>query len=343
VDLAPVGLTLAVFVASLWLTGQARRYALARRLIDVPNERSSHSVATPRGGGVAIVVTTLAALLLLALAGHLGWALVTGLVGSGALVATVGHVDDRGHIAPRWRLLGHFAAAAWMLFWIGGFPALPLFGRTIQLGWIGHILAVLYIVWLLNLTNFMDGIDGIAAVETITVCLGGGLLYIGVESPGTPWLGAIVLSAATLGFLIWNWPKAKIFLGDAGSGFLGLMLAALSLQAAWISPRLFWGWVVLLGVFVVDATVTLIRRAVRRERIYEAHRSHAYQHAAQRAGSHLTVTLAVAAINVCWLLPIGLLAGRGVIDGALAVLIAYLPLFIAAVRLGAGTSLRPPA
>lgn len=331
------GLLILVFAASLWLTGRVRQYALAQQLVDVPNERSSHDVATPRGGGVAIVVTTLVALPLLALAGRLPWPLVTGLVGSGALIASVGFADDRGHIAARWRLLGHFAAAAWVLLWLGGLPPLPLFGRTWQLGWLGQLLAAVYVVWMLNLTNFMDGIDGIAAVEVITVCLGGALLYAAAAPPGTPWLGPVVLAVATLGFLVWNWPKAKIFMGDAGSGFLGLMLAALSLQAAWISPPLFWGWVVLLGVFAVDATVTLLRRVARGEKFYEAHCSHAYQHAAQRAGSHLPVTLAVAAINVCWLLPIALFVARGVVDGALGVAVAYLPLLIGALRLGAGT------
>lgn len=334
--LLPVVLPVVVFLTALWLTGRFRRYALAQQLLDVPNARSSHAVATPRGGGVAIVLTTLVALLVLGSIGSLAWSNVWGLSGGGALVALIGFVDDRGHIAPRWRLLGHFSAVAWVLAWLGGLPPLPAMGFVLELGWLGHSLAALYLVWLLNLTNFMDGIDGIASVEAITVSLGGVLLYV-VAMPGSrQWLVPLVLASATLGFLVWNWPPAKIFMGDAGSGFLGLMLAAISLQAGWVAPTLFWSWVILLGVFVVDATLTLVWRVARGEKFYEAHRSHAYQHAARQWGGHRPVTLAVGAINLCWLLPIALLVALGSLDGLLGVLIAYAPLAGAAVWLRAG-------
>ncbi len=319
-------LALAVFTASLWLTGRLRAYALARDLLDVPNVRSSHHIPTPRGGGVAIVVSTLLALPVLGALGTMTWPAVCGLGGGGALVAVVGFADDHWDIAPAWRLLGHFTAALWLLWWIGGLPAVPMLGGLIDLGWFGDALAALYLVWLLNLTNFMDGIDGIAAVEVITVSASVACLYP-MAAPGTAdWLGPLVLAAASLGFLVWNWPPAKIFMGDTGSGFVGLMLGALSIQAAWDAPPLFWSWIILLGVFVVDATVTLLRRVARGERVYEAHRSHAYQHAALRWGSHLPVTLAVAAINVCWLLPIAVVVLFGWIEPLLGVLLAYAPL-----------------
>ena len=125
-------------------------------------------------------------------------------------------------------------------------------------------------------------------------------------------------------------------MGDVGSGFLGLMLAALSLQAAGVVPTLFWSWVILLGAFVVDATVTLIRRVARGERFYEAHRSHAYQHAALRWHGHLPVTLAVGAIDLCWLLPIALLVAIGSLDGLLGVFIAYTPMVAAVLWLKGG-------
>jgi Fuc2NAc and GlcNAc transferase len=223
-----------------------------------------------------------------------------------------------------------------VLVWLGGLPPLPVFGVVLDLGWMGNSLAPVYLVWLLNLTNFMDGIDGIAGIEAITVCLGGVLLYVVAVPGATSWLAPFVLASATIGFLVWNWPPAKIFMGDAGSSFLGLMLAALSLQAGWVAPKLFWSWVILLGVFVVDATVTLIRRMARGKKFYEAHRSHAYQHAAQRWGAHLPVTLAVGAINLCWLLPVALLVALGSLDGMLGVLIAYAPLVAAALWLKAG-------
>ena len=308
-------------VVSWALTGLLRRYALARSLIDMPNERSSHSVPTPRGGGVAIVLTFLIALFVLEIFSVFSNSLFWALLGAGVLVALVGFLDDHGHIPSRWRLLAHFASAGWALYWLGGLPPIPLFGVILDLGWLGHLLAAVYLVWLLNLYNFMDGIDGIAGIEAVTVCLGGVVLYLlsSVEDfiLVTPML---LLAAAVLGFLFWNFPKAKIFMGDAGSGFVGMVLGVLSIQAAWLAPELFWSWVILLGIFIVDATVTLLRRVTCGEKFDEAHRSHAYQY------SHMRVSLVVGLINVVWLFPIALFVGVGWLDGSVGVLIAYSPL-----------------
>lgn len=125
-------------------------------------------------------------------------------------------------------------------------------------------------------------------------------------------------------------------MGDAGSGFLGLVLAVLSLQAAWFKSDLLWSWIILLGVFVLDATFTLLRRLLRGDKVYEAHRSHAYQYASRQFGAHRPVTLAVMLINLAWLLPMALLVGLGYLDGVLGVLIAYLPLVLLAVKFKAG-------
>jgi len=325
---------------SLALTGVLRRYALARSLMDIPNARSSHSVPTPRGGGVAIVVSFLLALPLLAGMSLIAWPLAWALLGAGAGIAVLGFLDDHGHIAARWRLLGHFAAAIWALFWLGGLPPVAMFGFAFDLGWFGHALAAVYLVWLLNLYNFMDGIDGIASVEAICVCLGGALLYVLLGFAGsaqpTTWVMPMLLAAAVAGFLFWNFPPARIFMGDAGSGFLGITLGVLSLQAAWVAPQLLWSWLILLGVFIVDATFTLLRRLLRGDKVYEAHRSHAYQYASRRIGRHLPVTLIVGGINLLWLLPIALWVGLGGVDGLLGLLIAYVPLLGLAVKYHAG-------
>jgi Fuc2NAc and GlcNAc transferase len=331
-----IAFVVGVFLTSLSLVRVFLRYAVANKLLDVPNSRSSHSVATLRGGGTAIVITTVASILLLGACHALAWRAVTAFVGAGLVVAGIGFLDDRGNTAPSWRLLGHFAAAGWMLAWLGGVPPVLVFGMVVPAGIVGQALATLFVVWLINLTNFMDGIDGIAGVETITVCAGGCILYALVASRPLAWLAPLALMAAALGFLFWNWPPAKVFMGDTGSGFLGLLLSGFALQAGWLAPRLFWGWVILMGVFVVDATVTLIRRVVRGETFYKPHRSHAYQHAAQRFGRHLPVTLAVSAINICWLLPIACLVAWGSIDVSVAVLIAYVPLVVVALLLDAG-------
>jgi Fuc2NAc and GlcNAc transferase len=282
---------------ALALTGVLRWYALARSIIDIPNARSSHTVPTPRGGGVAIVASFLLALPLAAISGLASWPVVVALLGAGAGIALLGFLDDHGHIAARWRLLGHFVGAIWALFWLGGLPPLSLFGMSFDLGWLGHALAALYLVWLLNLYNFMDGIDGIASLEAICVCIGGALLFVLSGHAGEAAL-PLLMAAAVAGFLFWNFPPARIFMGDAGSGFLGVSLGILSLQAAWVAPKLLWSWLILLGVFVVDATFTLLRRLLRGDKVYEAHRSHAYQYASRRFGRHLPVTLAVGAINL---------------------------------------------
>ncbi len=320
---------------SLMLTGGLRRYAIARRLIDIPNSRSSHTVPTPRGGGIAIVSSFLLALPVVAATGLVPWTVASALLGAGAGIALLGFFDDHGHIAARWRLLGHFSAAVWVLFWLGGLPPIVLFGVSLKFGWIGHVFAAVYLVWLLNLYNFMDGIDGIASVEAVCVCLGGALLYV-LAGHSALALLPVVLACAVSGFLYWNLPPARIFMGDAGSGFLGIALGALSLQAAWVAPELFWGWLILLGVFIVDATFTLMRRLFRGDRVYEAHRSHAYQFASRRCGRHSPVTLAVAAIDVFWLLPIALGVGVGGLDGFVGLAVAYAPLVALAVRFRAG-------
>ncbi len=320
---------------ALALTGVLRRYALARSIIDIPNARSSHTVPTPRGGGVAIVASFLLALPLAAVSGLASWPVVVALLGAGAGIALLGFLDDHGHIAARWRLLGHLVGAIWALFWLGGLPPLSLFGMSFDLGWLGHALAALYLVWLLNLYNFMDGIDGIASLEAICVCIGGALLFVLSGQAGEAAL-PLLMAAAVAGFLFWNFPPARIFMGDAGSGFLGVSLGILSLQAAWVAPQLLWSWLILLGVFVVDATFTLLRRLLRGDKVYEAHRSHAYQYASRRFGRHLPVTLAVGAINLLWLLPIALWVGAGGLDGGLGVVLAYTPLLALAVRFRAG-------
>jgi len=336
-SLTIVGWLLLASVASFVLTGFLRCYALKKNLLDIPNARSSHSMSTPRGGGLAIVLVVLTGSLLFwwwdLLPSRIPWVML----GAGGLVALVGLLDDHGHVAARWRLLVHFVAAACALMWLGGLPPVVLFGATLDLGWLGYALATVYLVWLINLYNFMDGIDGIASIEAITVCLGGVVLYWLVEPTGDTWIVPGLLLAAVAGFLPWNFPRAKIFMGDAGSGFLGLMLGVLSIQAAWVAPKLFWGWVILLGVFMVDATITLIRRILRKEKFYEAHCSHAYQHAARQLNSHIRVTLGIGLINLLWLLPIAALVVLKYIDGVIGVLITYIPLIILAIYFKAGT------
>lgn len=322
-----------VFPLALGLTAAARRHALLHQVLDLPNARSSHRLPTPRGGGLAIVVSFFAAVGVLTLGGRLPPALAAAHFGAGVLVAGVGLIDDVRGLAARWRLLAHFAAAAWALYWLGGealaaAPALPT-GLLLPL-------AALALAWLLNLYNFMDGIDGLAGVEALTVA-GSVALLAACADDGALAALALALALAAAGFLYWNWAPAKIFMGDVGSGFLGSAFGLLLLQAG-ARPQLLWAGVLLLGVFIVDATVTLLRRLLRGERIGEAHRSHAYQVAARRWRSHRSVSLAVAAINLAWLLPLAAALAAGLLDVLPALVLAWLPLLALALYLGAGSS-----
>lgn len=324
-----------VGVVAYVLTGWVRGYALAKDVLDIPNARSSHSVPTPRGGGVAIVLSVLLALVILGAAQWLPWPVVFGLTGAGAGVALLGFLDDHGHIAARWRLLGHVLAVLWGLYWLGGVPPITLWTWRLDVGVLGACFVVVAGVWLLNLYNFMDGIDGLASVEAIGVCVGGALLYALLGMPVLA-VAPLVLAAAVAGFLCWNLPPAKIFMGDAGSGFLGVMLALLALQAAWFKTELLWSWLILLAVFVVDATFTLVRRLLRGEKVYEAHRTHAYQQAARRVGAHWPVTVVVALINTLGLLPLALAVGLDYLSVPLGMALAYVPLALLAIRFNAG-------
>ncbi|NWB49456.1 MULTISPECIES: glycosyltransferase family 4 protein [Pseudomonas] len=316
-------------------TGALRKYALVRSLIDIPNARSSHSVPTPRGGGVAIVLSFLIALPVLAWTDAVAWPMALALLGAGGWIAIIGFLDDHGHIAARWRLLAHFAGAIWALFWIGGMAPINLFGHEFSLGWFGYVIAAFYLVWMLNLYNFMDGIDGLASVEAICACVGACLVYW-IAGHTILAIAPLVLAMAVLGFLVWNFPPAKIFMGDAGSGFLGIVLAVMSLYAAWTSPLFLWAWLILLGVFIVDASFTLIRRLLRGDKVYEAHRSHGYQYASRKYGSHRAVTLAIAAINLFWLVPVAILVVMQYFDGVAGLLLAYVPLVFLAFKFHAG-------
>ncbi len=327
-------------ILSVLLTGVVRQLALSHGVLDIPNARSSHTAATPRGGGAAIVVAVTVALAVLATLGiiQVNFLLAVGV--GGLVVAAVGFIDDRKTVPPGIRFLVHIAAAIWAIVWLGGLPPLTVAGFTLHFGWVGNVFGVLAIVWTLNLCNFMDGIDGIAAAEALFIAFAGACLsLLGGEGLQVP-AAAFAFGAACAGFLWWNWPPAKIFMGDVGSGYLGYVIAMLALASSHVNPVLLWVWLILGGVFFVDATVTLIRRLFRGDRVYQAHRSHAYQWLARRWGSHKRVTLTVLALNLSWLLPCAWFA---LMHPGLAVwtlVVALAPLVLAAILAGAG---RPEA
>ena len=321
---------LIVFFSSFVLANLIRRYTLKKNLIDLPNDRSLHTIPTPRGGGLSIVVTFFIAI---SFVSSLSQDIYIALVGSGALIAVIGFWDDHGHIAARWRLLSHFIAAAWVMFWLGGIPEFQLFGFSIDAGWIGMVIVAFLLVWLLNLFNFMDGIDGIAASETIFVSFSGAYFswVNGFESLS---FLSFLLAVSTTGFLILNWFPAKIFMGDVGSSFLGLMLGVIAYVYI-IEGGLIWIWLILLAIFLVDSGVTLIKRVLNGERWYEAHCSHAYQNAARKWG-HKKVTVSVIIINFFWLLPLAVISQLMPDLGLWITLLAFTPLIVVALKFKAG-------
>jgi Fuc2NAc and GlcNAc transferase len=303
----------------------------------LPNERSSHLTPTPRGGGISFVAASLIGFLLLLLNNTLDHADLLAICCAGVIVAIAGHLDDRQKISGATIRLVFHAIGATVLIVAIGFPSqISVFDRTINTGIIGSLLGVVYLMWLLNLFNFMDGTDGIAASEAIFVCVTGAVLNFHVLSNINFSAAAIVLAASTFGFLLYNWSPAKIFMGDVGSGYLGIVVGGLSLMAAKQQHELLWVWIILLAVFVSDATITLIRRLARKQKPHVAHRSHAYQHLAVQFNSHAKVSLLVLAINVAWLLPIAFLVADKQLAGTTGVIIAYVPLLGAALMLGAG-------
>jgi Fuc2NAc and GlcNAc transferase len=182
----------------------------------------------------------------------------------------------------------------------------------------------------------MDGIDGIAGVEGVYVGFAGGALML--LNPADSGLSGISLAfgAACAGFLVWNWAPARIFMGDVGSGFVGYVIAVLAVAGAFVDPASLFVWLILGGTFFVDATVTLVLRLARGERLHLAHRSHFYQRLARTWGSHAKVSLAVAAVNVVWLLPWAVAAKLRPSSAVWFALAALLPLIVIVIAGGAG-------
>ncbi len=315
--------------ASAWaIVGWVARRARDLRLIAQPNGRSSHAAPTPSGGGIGIVLAGLGSGAVLATQGETEyWPILA----FSALIAGIGLRDDIRPLPQAPRLI------------IQAIACLTLLALLDPLGddapWYAFGLLLLASVWWINLFNFMDGIDGIAgsqAVFMLGTAAGAGLLSNG-EIVATPsWTWMLAIGAAAFGFLLHNWAPARVFMGDVGSTFLAFMilsLAWLSLREGWINLAF---WVILAAVFVSDATVTLLRRLLTRQRWREAHRSHAYQRLARRWRSHARVSLLCLAIDLFWLAPLaGLSLWRPDWSPWLCAL-SYTPLVVGAWMLDAG-------
>jgi Fuc2NAc and GlcNAc transferase len=278
-----------LLLLSFGLTYFIKEYAIKKSLVATVNERSSHSVPTPHGGGIAVAITWFIGLVYLYMNNQIDPTLFFALI-MGVVIAVVGLVDDIIELKAIPRMVVFTLVGASGLYIIGGLETITFGLFDISNIVVTSIFAMLLILWYVNLTNFIDGIDSYLSVKFIFLSVAGLLLFGGAHFA--------VLGVSVLGFLYWNWHKAKIFMGDVGSTLLGYTIAIITIYYANIESSNLWIWITLYGVFWFDATVTLIRRLLNGEKPSVPHKKHAYQRLTQAGWSHSRVTLAALGLNL---------------------------------------------
>lgn len=294
------GAAVAAAVSSAVGVGLVRRWA-ARHLLDIPNERSSHTHPVPRGGGAALVAVVLAGWSVLAALHAPSRPVLLPLAFAAGAVALVSWFDDRYTLGTRTRFAVHALGVGLVLGLVGywGAFAWPFLG-VLPVGWFGAVLVFVWGIGLTNAYNFMDGIDGIAAAQGLVAAAGWAVAGWWMDSPVVLWTGVLV-GAATLGFVPHNWSPAKIFMGDVGSAFLGFVFALVALVAYHAAPdagaaqRVPFAALAFVWPFVFDAVFTFVRRLFNGEDVFAAHRSHLYQRLVVAGYSHATVAAAYGA------------------------------------------------
>ncbi|MFW3344181.1 MraY family glycosyltransferase [Aliarcobacter butzleri] len=274
---------------SFFLTYFIKNYMIKKSFVASVNERSSHTVPTPHGGGIAIAITWFIGLFYLYFIGQIENNLFYALL-FGAVISIVSFFDDIYELSPKLRLIIQAIVAIGGLYFLGGFETLTFGVFDIQNPIFTNIFAFFMIIWFINLYNFLDGINGYAGSESLFLAVAGFILFGGNHF--------LVLAVAVLGFLYWNWNKAKIFMGDVGSTLLGYNIAIFTIYYANQEPTNFWIWIILFSVYWFDATLTLIRRKLNKERLSQAHKKHAYQRLTQAGWSHYKVTNYSIGLNI---------------------------------------------
>jgi len=282
-----------LFLLSFGLTYFIKNHAIKNSLMAEVNERSSHSVPTPHGGGIAIAVTWFIGLTYLFVMKEIDHSLYFALM-AGVIISVVSYFDDLYELSAKIRLGVQSLVAIMGLYSMGGLQTLDLFFFTIENPFIVNIFVFFMIVWFINLYNFLDGIDGYAGSEAIFLGIAGFLLFGDSHF--------LILIAAVLGFLIWNWHKAKIFMGDVGSTLLGYTVAIFTIYYANQEAGNFWILIMLFSIFWYDATYTLIKRYLNGEKLSQAHKKHIYQKLTQYGFSHDKVVMIAMSINFTILL-----------------------------------------
>ncbi len=321
-------LSLLAFVVTFTGTWLWIRVAGQNVLQDIPGPRSSHSRPTVRGGGMVFVAVFL-------LSAYLGskWELLPVLhswhIVAVGVMLLVGMLDDIFGLPVLSRLLVQIVVASLLLY--------PPLMQSLQPVWL-WIFFILAAVWFINLYNFMDGIDGIATLQAMTVAsVIAGLCYWQHQPQLAQLCG--LLAAVMAGFLFWNFPQSKIFMGDAGSGALGTIFVLLMVLVAASSKALLWSCIIMMSVFILDASWTLTVRLMTGQKIWTAHKLHAYQILSRRWDSHSKVSLLISGYNLTWLAPISGLYVAGVLNLSLAFALAWGPVLWVCYRLRAGQAL----
>lgn len=290
-----------------------RAWTLRRGVLDHPNERSSHTSPTPRGGGLVVAVVILIAYILGSRL--LEFEISAGFLIGSIIIVAVSWLDDVYSISFVWRLLAHSAAAASVILDLGHLSMVATTGSAAPfgLGLFGVPITFLWIIWLVNAYNFMDGIDGIAGAQAVAAASGWLLAGLAAGSSAVIVVSGSVLLAA-LAFLLHNWSPARIFMGDAGSAFLGFTFATIPLMfrnstatdngiAAFIGVLVVW-------MFIFDSVLTIIRRLLNGERVWQAHRQHLYQRLVISGYSHQRTTLIYGVFAFVIAISAGLSAGE---------------------------------
>jgi len=278
-----------LLILSFILTYLIKNYYIKNAILEEINERSSHTVPTPHGGGIALSLTWFVGLIYLNINNQIDTTLFYSLM-IGIVISVVSFFDDIYDLSAMLRLIVQSGVAVMGIVMLGGLGTIEFGLFNISNPIVTNIFAFLLIVWFINLYNFLDGINGYAGSEALFLGIAGFLIFGGGHF--------IVLIVATLGFLYWNFNKAKIFMGDVGSTLLGYNVAIFTLYYANHAPTFFWIWIILFGVFWFDATVTLIRRKLNGEKISQAHKKHGYQRLNQSGWSHFKVTNWSIIINI---------------------------------------------
>lgn len=270
-----------LLIISFSLTYFIKNYAIKKSLVATVNERSSHTIPTPHGGGIAIAITWFMGLFYLYFTSQIETNLFYALL-VGFIISIVSFLDDLYELSPKLRLIVQSLVAILGLYFLDGFGTLTFGLFDVSNSIITNIFAFLLIIWFINLTNFIDGINGYVSSEFVFLSLAGFLLFANAHF--------LVLAVSVLGFLFWNWNKAKIFMGDVGSTLLGYNIAIFTIYYANQEANNFWIWIILFSLFWFDATITLIRRKLNKERLSQAHKKHVYQRLTQAGWSHYKVT-----------------------------------------------------